>query len=117
MKQVIVIRDDLNMRRGKQIAQGAHASMAAVLSNGQLSTDERVRQWLDGSFVKIVVSVDTEKELLAIYDTAQNNNIPRSIIKDEGRTEFRGVRTYTAVAVGPALPEEVDKITGHLKLL
>jgi peptidyl-tRNA hydrolase len=28
MKQVIVMRKDLKMRRGKEIAQGAHASMA-----------------------------------------------------------------------------------------
>jgi PTH2 family peptidyl-tRNA hydrolase len=29
-KQVIIIRKDLNMRKGKMIAQGAHASMKAI---------------------------------------------------------------------------------------
>ncbi len=29
-KQVIVLRKDLNMRKGKMVAQGAHASMRAV---------------------------------------------------------------------------------------
>jgi PTH2 family peptidyl-tRNA hydrolase len=117
MKQVIVIRSDLNMRKGKMVAQGAHASMAAVISNGQLSTDERVQQWLDGSFVKVVVSVDSEKQLFEVYDNAQNAGVLRSIIQDEGRTEFNGVPTYTAVAIGPGDPEEINKITGHLKLL
>ena len=60
IKQVIVMRHDLKMRRGKQIAQGAHASMSFLcrrLQNaGSFSLDEFPEDqqlWLRGSFAKI----------------------------------------------------------------
>ena len=37
-KQVIVIRKDLNMRKGKMIAQGAHASMKVILDEFHFET-------------------------------------------------------------------------------
>lgn len=131
-KQVIVVRKDLNMRKGKLAAQVAHASMAVVLDmmskqsilNGRLeswkllmSRETTIYKWLNGPFVKIVVGVDSEDELLALSDSARKAGVPYSIIKDHGRTEFHGVATYTTVAVGPDWPEKVDEITGHLKLL
>lgn len=130
-KQVIVIRKDLGMRKGKMIAQGAHASMKAILDQGYVfsSNDEKLaaitisldfpplREWVLGTFTKVCVSVDSEDELLAIHRKAVDNNLICSLIKDAGKTEFGGVPTYTAVAVGPGRANEIDKITGHLKLL
>ncbi len=128
-KQVIVIRKDLKMRRGKQIAQGAHASLKAILDIGAgperdatissfvIPMDEVLEDWLKGLFTKICVSVDSEEELLTIYNMAVKNNIYCSLIQDAGKTEFHGVPTYTAVAVGPAENSVVDSITGQLKLL
>ncbi len=117
MKQVIVIRKDLNMRKGKMVAQGAHASMAAILDHGEVSDHPAVREWLDGRFTKICVSAKNLAELLAIYDKACEANIPCSLITDSGLTEFHGELTDTAVAVGPGPENVIDKITGHLKLL
>jgi PTH2 family peptidyl-tRNA hydrolase len=125
-KQVIVLRKDLNMRKGKMVAQGAHASMAAVLNLGtEVEGDtividvksKDVREWLLGSFKKVCVGVETEAELSEIYVKAKNAGLPCAFIVDSGRTEFNGVPTATACAVGPASEEEVDDITGHLTLL
>lgn len=113
MKQVIVIRKDLKMRRGKEIAQGAHASLKATLENLDHSD---VKEWLAGKFTKIVVTVKTEEELKEIYQNALNANLVCSLILDAGLTEFDGTPTYTAVAVGPAKDDRVNQITGHLKL-
>lgn len=113
MKQVIVVRKDLKMRRGKEIAQGAHASMKATLEN---MNHKDVKEWLKGPFAKIVVRVDSEEELLEIYQKALQANLVCSLIQDAGRTEFHGVPTYTTVAVGPAKDAHIDQITGHLKL-
>ena len=132
VKQVIVIRKDLNMRKGKMIAQGAHASMKVFFdimedyetSGGMQSliTYKRffptmaMREWIKGEFTKIVVSVDSEEELLKLHQNALNKKIPCSLIKDAGHTEFKEP-TYTAVAIGPDESEKIDKLTGHLKLL
>lgn len=123
-KQVIVLRKDLNMRKGKMVAQGAHASMAAILGLGVftddsfiLKKDERIWPWLLGKFKKITVSVDSKEELLTIYEKAKSSGIVSSLILDSGLTEFGGVPTYTAVAIGPDTEENIDKITKELKLL
>jgi len=105
------------MRKGKMVAQGAHASLGAILHDGKLKKSKDIDAWLEGRFTKICVSVDSEEELLEIYEATRRAKIACSLITDAGLTEFAGVATKTAVAVGPGLPEEVDKITGHLKLL
>lgn len=139
-KQIIIIRKDLNMRKGKMVAQGAHASMA-VLTNlletksvpsdfhEDMSGEEGLflsednfgfnvlKQWLDGKFTKICVSVNSEQELIEVYNKAKEARILCSLIQDAGLTEFGGVPTYTAVAIGPDLPEFIDPITKHLPLL
>lgn len=129
-KQVIVIRKDLGMRKGKMIAQGAHASMKVFFDLGKLirgseehpnmfvcEFTEPMREWYNGIFTKICVSVNSEQELLNIYNKAKQDNIPCSIIQDCGLTEFNGVLTYTAVAIGPDYSDKIDKITGFLSLL
>lgn len=116
-KQVIVLRKDLNMRKGKMVAQGAHASLGAVLNNGKLKEDARIAAWLAGPFKKIAVSVNSEQELLDIKRKAEDNNLITCLIEDSGLTEFGGVKTLTALAVGPDLVEHVDVVTGHLPLL
>ncbi len=116
-KQVIVLRKDLGMRKGKMVAQGAHASLAAILRDRKLKTNDDVEGWLEGRFTKICVSVDSEDELIEIYNKARNAKLNCSLITDAGLTEFHGEPTKTAVAVGPGIPEIVDKITGDLKLL
>ena len=124
-KQVIVIRKDLNMRKGKIAAQASHASMGAILNFStkvgdnefSLKIDDPTAEWLGGRFTKICVSVDNEQELLDIYNQAQELNINVKLIKDAGLTEFNGVPTLTCLALGPEYPDKLDPITGHLKLL
>lgn len=127
-KQVIVLRKDLNMRKGKMVAQGAHASMAAILDlmyhmdtdENQyivLKLDERLEPWIKGTFKKICVGVNSEQELIDIHSKAVAAGLICSLIKDSGLTEFGGIPTYTAVAVGPDFDSVVDAVTGHLSLL
>jgi peptidyl-tRNA hydrolase, PTH2 family len=123
-KQVIVIRKDLNMRKGKMVAQGAHASMAAILKLGRregnelvIPLDARIEPWLTGRFTKICVSVNSEAELLAIHQKALANGLVTALILDAGLTEFGGIPTHTAVAVGPDMAVNIDLVTGTLPLL
>lgn len=113
-KQVIVMRKDLNMRKGKAVAQGAHASLAVVLRH---LDHPYVKGWLAGRFAKIAVYVESEDELHEIHEKALEHGLLTEMIQDAGFTEFNGVPTYTCIAIGPAPVEEIDQVTGHLKLL
>ncbi|MBN48490.1 MAG: aminoacyl-tRNA hydrolase [Spongiibacteraceae bacterium] len=113
MKQVIVIRKDLKMRRGKEIAQGAHASLMAVLDR---LDHPNVQDWLTNDFTKITVRVESEAELLSVYKGAESKGLICSLVQDRGFTEFDGIPTYTAVAVGPDTDENLRPLTGHLSL-
>lgn len=114
LKQIIVIRKDLGMRAGKMVAQGAHASMGAVLAH---LSDVRVSHWLSGSFAKVVVRVESEQELDDLYAAAKAAGLIALVITDSGRTEFHGVPTKTALAIGPDTAENLNPITGHLRTL
>jgi PTH2 family peptidyl-tRNA hydrolase len=128
IKQVIVMRKDLNMRKGKMIAQGAHASLKAILNCGKFDNSEsnvytilcpnEVRIWMETNYKKICVGVDSLEELLELYKFTEDNYplVPKSLIQDLGLTEFNEP-TYTCFAIGPAPSEIIDQITGHLKLL
>ena len=111
------MRKDLNMRKGKMVAQGAHASLKAVVEDMKNSY---VKAWYSGNQKKICVSVDSEKDLLDLYHKVKafsGDNIPRALILDSGLTEFGGVATYTCCAIGPAPSDLIDSFTGELKLL
>lgn len=132
-KQVLVVRKDLKMRKGKIAAQCAHASLKVILDLGHsrldvtgsgqakwfmfYDIDSALNHWLGGSFTKICVYVESEEELLAVFDQAKSADIPTCLITDSGRTEFHGVPTHTVVAVGPAWADQVDEVTGNLPLL
>lgn len=124
-KQVIVVRKDLNMRKGKIAAQVAHASMKVFFDRqvdydpGEMKIEltEAMQHWVDNAFTKICVSVNSEAELDAIYEKAIEFGIPAAMIVDSGRTEFNGVPTKTCVAIGPDHVANVDKVTSGLPLL
>ena len=128
-KQVIVMKKfpkARNMRTGKYIAQGAHASLGALLSLSRMSTvgnnlvipldNEFVRDWVIGRFTKVTCYVETDEGLVFIHNSAKLAGIATALITDAGLTEFGGVPTLTAVGVGPDDEEKINKITGHLPL-
>ena len=130
VKQVIVMRKDLKMRKGKMIAQGAHASLGALLKFfDKQEANERIEYsiwfnkgsildtWLNGIFTKICVSVDTEEDLEKLKDQCEAYGIPCALITDCGLTEFHDVPTKTCLGIGPWFAEEIDKVTGKLPLL
>ncbi len=118
MKQVICIRKDLKMRRGKEIAQGAHASskfMVDLLSKGKSWSDKHI-EWLNSGTKKVCVQINSEQEMIDLWNKAREKGITAHMIKDSGLTEFDGVPTLTALAIGPDHDELIDTITGHLSL-
>jgi PTH2 family peptidyl-tRNA hydrolase len=113
IKQTILIRNDLNMRKGKMVAQGAHAALSAALT--VLDTPE-CKEWLETGMTKIVLYVRSEQELLDFYRLAVAHGFPAALIKDKAHTEFKEP-THTAVAIGPADKDRIDILTKDLPLL
>lgn len=114
------------MRRGKEIAQGSHASLKAILDLMRKEGDtlvldykkyEGLEQWIDSRFTKVCVQCNSEQELDDLYNKAKNANLICTMIIDEGLTEFNGVHTKTCIAIGPGPEDEINKITGHLSLM
>src|SRR5258705_12985107 len=115
------MRKDLNMRKGKMIAQGAHASMKVLLDRGAATGDgfmftvtPAMAAWLGGRFTKGCGSVDSQAALDEIHRRATEAGLPGALIVDAGPTQFKGVPTKTRVAVGPAGAAHVDPITRRL---
>jgi PTH2 family peptidyl-tRNA hydrolase len=132
VKQVIIIRKDLKMRRGKEIAQGSHASNAWLLEllskiedsytkyDGCMSPtvimSPAQKTWISGQYRKICLQIDSEKELLELYNKAKDVGLTAHLITDAGATEFNGIPTKTCLAIGPDYSEDIDRITSLLKL-
>lgn len=124
IKQVIVMRTDLKMRKGKMIAQGAHAAIKWLTDKLKSDTYEyglRLTQeqdeWVNGSFTKICVQVSSEQELLDTIQKAKDAGLHVKEIIDNGDTEFKGVKTLTCCAIGPDYSSKIDPITRKLPLL
>lgn len=123
--------EDKQLRRGKEIAQGAHAAMAWLTTRltygvtggtlpdstkAALWVTEAERTWLQDGFRKITCQVPNEGALLAIYETARAAGLEAFLITDAGDTEFDGVPTHTAVAIGPDYADRIDPVTACLAL-
>ncbi|CAE6496649.1 MAG: peptidyl-tRNA hydrolase Pth2 [Candidatus Nitrosotenuis sp.] len=114
IKQVIVVRTDLGMGKGKIAAQVGHACVLGA-ENVRKSHPDWFSKWWSGQ-EKIVLKVNTETELEQIKRTAIDLNLPWSEVTDAGHTQI-APGTLTCISIGPAPEDLVDKITKHLKLL
>lgn len=129
-KQMLVVRGDLNMRKGKMGAQCAHASQMSLLAqmtktaeSGLFSLSMTIKQsdplaiWLSGKFTKVCVKANSLEQLLQLEAKAKARGLLTALVVDSGLTEFHGVATPTVLAIGPASAEELCGITDELSLL
>jgi len=118
VKQVIVMRKDLNMSKGKMVTQGAHASIAfltdLIKEYNPLQLTEVQKEWVYGTFFKVCVGVDSEKELLDIGYNAVMLGLSVKYIEE---TTGFDKPTVTCLAIGPDYSSKIDPVTKHLKLL
>jgi peptidyl-tRNA hydrolase, PTH2 family len=115
VKQVIIMRKDLNMSLGKTVSQGAHASVLSYME--ALRADKKlVDAWLESGQKKIVLKVDDEKTLNRLYEAFKFKKVPCAIVNDAGLTQLPP-GTTTALGIGPWKSEDINLLTGALKLL
>ena len=130
MKQIIIVRKDLNMSSGKFAAQVSHASMA-FLSNwlrnnmdldGHIDSwmDTDIMDWINGSFIKIVCESRNKHQLEKVITISNELGFKENkdffLIKDNCCTELEpeefdedGIgRTLTCIGFRP-LPDDIAK--------
>ena len=111
-KQVILVRSDLKLPKGKLAAQVAHASVQAVLNSDKAKVDA----WRRAGQKKVVLKVKDLKELLEFVNLAKATKLKTALITDAGRTVI-APGTKTCLGIGPDDEEKIDSITGKLKMV
>ena len=114
-KQVIVLRTDLKMSKGKMAAQAGHAAVSAA-EYARKNRPEWWNPWIREGQCKIAVKVASEQMLLELERKARNEDLPVALIVDRGLTELPP-ETTTCLGIGPAPSNKVDVVTGNLPLL
>jgi len=112
VKQVIVVRSDIKMGKGKLAAQVAHASIQAFLA----MEEDMKAAWLNSGQKKVVLKVESLKSLLNLQTQAIKAGLNPALISDAGKTQLEK-GTITCMGVGPAESDKLDAIFGRLKLL
>ncbi|MGC8699727.1 MAG: peptidyl-tRNA hydrolase Pth2 [Candidatus Micrarchaeia archaeon] len=115
IKQVIIVRTDINMSKGKLAAQVAHASLMSYFEAEKIDK-EIAKKWLETGEKKIVLKLDGEEALKRLYEAFKYKKIPAALVSDAGLTELPP-GTITALGVGPWKSSEIDQFTRALKLL
>ena len=114
-KQVIVMRNDLKMSKGKIAAQAGHAAVSAA-EEARKNFSGWWKAWITEGQCKIAVRAESEQELLELEKKAKNSKLPTALIIDRGLTELPP-NTLTCLGIGPAPSVQIDAITGKLPLL
>ncbi len=112
MKQVMVVRTDLKMGKGKIAAQCCHACLGAY----KKCDKDKIRKWESEAYAKVVVKAPDLETLFVLKEMAKKNDIANYLVTDAGRTQVPE-STITVLGLGPDEDEILDKLTGDLKLL
>jgi len=114
IKQIIVVRSDLKLGKGKLGAQVGHAAVSGYLKVNK-SNSLIAKKWIHEGQKKVVTKIENEKELIKLYSIV-SEQIPCSLITDAGRTQI-APGTKTCFSIGPWHSDEINKFTAFLKLM
>ncbi len=134
MKQIIIVRKDLNMSPGKMSAQVSHASMAFLSTwikrnidinyNIQTKFDKDIYdEWINDIFTKVILEAKNKNQLLKAVEMANELDMKEGedyfLIRDNCLTELEPEedgRTLTCIGFKPMRPEVIDQISKKYQL-
>lgn len=115
LKQVIIMRTDLGMGRGKMAAQAGHACVLGA-DRVRKTHPEWYEQWFNEGQKKITLKVSSLDDLRQLKIVTAQDRLPYAEVSDAGHTQLEP-GTTTCMSIGPAPENAIDRITGHLSLL
>jgi PTH2 family peptidyl-tRNA hydrolase len=111
-KQVILVRQDLKLPKGKLAAQCSHASVNCIFKTNK----NIIEKWSIEGAKKVILKVKDEVELLKYKKEAEKIGLKVALIKDAGKTVLEP-GTITCLGIGPDKEEKIDKVTSKLKMV
>lgn len=131
LRQMLVVRHDLKMRKGKYGAQAGHAPVMMMTdtpgagfrtnATGKRELvvpdeDGTLEAWMLAGQKKVSVYVTSDEELQDLHRRASAAGLRCTMVVDSGLTEFKNVPTRTILSIGPHPKALVDPFTEHLPL-
>lgn len=127
LKQVIVVRRDLRLKKASIAALAAKASSKFIFDNDvsergdvlQVDLTQQEAEWLAGPATRIVLGISSESALKQLLFKAELEglscySITNTLQEEESDAAFDEV---LCIAIGPDSSEKIDEITGNLKLI
>jgi peptidyl-tRNA hydrolase len=124
LKQVILVRQDLKMKKSQVASLVAKASTEFFLVNDESERGDTLSvrltpeetDWINSGSIRVVLGVGSETTLRSLAFKAelaglQCYPVDGKIFEEEGRIET------LCVAIGPDESRKIDEITKNLKLL
>jgi len=124
LKQVILVRQDLKMKKSQVASLVAKASTEFFLVNDESERGDTLSvrltpeetDWINSGSIRVVLGVGSETTLRSLAFKAelaglQCYPVNGKIFEEEGRVET------LCVAIGPDESRKIDEITKNLKLL
>ncbi len=115
LKQMLVVRSDLDMGKGKIVVQCSHAAVSAAERARKMFPDWW-KSWMAEGQSKVAVKVKGEQPILELQRQSKKAGIPCFVVRDRGLTQVEP-GTVTCIGIGPAPHGKVDLLTGTLPLL
>jgi len=118
IKQVIIVRKDLRLKRAMLAALVSRASMEFLVSNNISKNPEEFKveitriesDWLGNGSSRIVLSAPSESFLRSLAFKAEMLGIASYSVSANSDS-------VDAISLGPDESDKIDEITGNLKLI
>ena len=122
VKQVIVIRKDLRLRKNKLVSLAIRATMQFILDNNesdrpdelQVKLSQQEVYWLKNSFDNDILVVSSQDALSDIILKAELNGINVYSIFEKSKKSDEGPQLICA-AFGPDEEDRISQVVGNLK--
>ena len=115
-----IVREDLNMLKGKCSAQAGHAFLNAFLEAQNQNPNIIQEYQPDGLGTKVVLAAHDLDDLMFTYYQAKDLGLPHSLIIDSEHImppHFDGNPIVTALGIGPCTRQQLNNILKRFKSL
>ena len=124
IKQVILLRRDIRLRRAEAAALAAKASMSFISEGNESDRSDVVQielsgieaEWLLGNSTRIVLGVSSEDAIRKLLLKAEIQGISTYEILGSTSGKIDEGMQIIAASLGPDEGDKLDAITGNLKL-